>query len=87
MSVLTRILIVAVLLLLAGTALLVGVVGMLDPVGSKMSDDGAPFGPPHPWWYGLFSFALSAGSFWLAVVLLRPLVMQTGSRESKSDNT
>jgi hypothetical protein len=31
-------------------SILVGVVALLDPVGTKMSDDGDPFGRPGPWY-------------------------------------
>jgi hypothetical protein len=29
---------------------LIGVVALLDPVATKLSDDSDPFGPPGPWY-------------------------------------
>lgn len=63
----------ALLLLLAVLLALGEVVAILDPVGTKMSDDGDPFGDPYrPWYVHASYFAVSfacAGGAWL---LLRP---------------
>ena len=32
---------------IAGTLAIIEVTDLIDPTGSKMSDDGDPFGPPH----------------------------------------
>jgi hypothetical protein len=36
-----------IFVLLGGFGILFGIIDLIDPVGSKMADDGDPFGVPH----------------------------------------
>jgi hypothetical protein len=49
-----------VLLGLAVVLLVLEVIALIDPVGTKMADDNDPFGPPPPWyvhaaWFGVIA--------------------------------
>ena len=46
-----RILVAIFLLLVAGMFTVVQLLAIIDPVGTKMADDGDPFGNPHVPWY------------------------------------
>ena len=46
-----RIIIAIILLLSAGLLSIIELIDIVDPVGSKMADDGDPFGNPHVPWY------------------------------------
>ena len=46
-----RIFIAILLLLVAGLLGIVQLIAIIDPVGTKMADDGDPFGNPYVPWY------------------------------------
>ncbi len=50
------------LLLVAGLLGVVQLIAVVDPVGTKMADDGDPFGNPHAPWYlhGIFTLLIIA---------------------------
>ena len=39
--------------------LIIAIIGVVDPVGTKMADDNDPFGDPGGPWYGLFLILVS----------------------------
>jgi hypothetical protein len=46
---------------IAALLLALELMALADPVGTKMSDDGDPFGNPHkPWWVDALWFAIVA---------------------------
>jgi len=61
-----------ILLVLAGF-ILAGIefLAVLDPEGTKMADDGDPFGPVAPWWQHALWFMAIAACFAVAWRLLR----------------
>ena len=61
------------ILLTLGGLVLAGVelIAVLDPEGTKMADDGYPFGPVASWWQHAFMFVAIAGCFAVAWRLLR----------------
>lgn len=65
------------LLIALGSAVVVvlSVVALLDPVGTKMADDPDPFGAPDPWYVPtlrlLASVAVGAFGLWLAASGIR----------------
>lgn len=62
----------AILLALVGVALtVIEAVAVLDPSGTKMADDGNPFGSVAPWWVHLLWVAVILGCFVAAFRLLR----------------
>jgi hypothetical protein len=72
--------------LLAGCImLLLSVVALLDPVGTKMADDNDPFGDPGGPLYAIFLILVSAGwIFWpLAVRIYKERRSSRGEREQK----
>jgi hypothetical protein len=52
-----------------------------------MADDNDPFGPPDPWWNGLFPLALSGGLLLLAGVVSRPLFIRGRSKNAMPNDT
>jgi len=61
--------IIGVVLVVAGIAgVLVGILAMVDPIGTKMADDGDPFGVPPSFLGSLLTTvvcaAVAAGGFW-----------------------
>ena len=53
-----RIVIAILLLLFAGLLGIGELIAIVDPVGTKMADDGDPFGNPHVPWYQHAVFVL-----------------------------
>ena len=53
-----RIAVAIILLLFAGLLGIVELIAIVDPVGTKMADDGDPFGNPHVPWYQHVIFIL-----------------------------
>ena len=47
------------LLAIGGIAAVIYVLGLIDPVGTKMSDDGDPFGTPTSWQHGAIGLVVS----------------------------
>jgi hypothetical protein len=60
------------LLMLATILGTVEVVALADPVGTRMANDAAPFGPPEPWYVHAALIALVCGMAIVAARLLRP---------------
>jgi len=58
-------------LLLSGIALPFELLALIDPVGTKMSDDGDPFGPPPGWKHHAVSLTVIACLFLLGFTLLK----------------
>jgi len=75
-----RIVAAIVCLGLAAIASLVGLLQILDPTGTKAADDGNPFGPPDPWWHGLFALGLALAFLVFVGVALAPLLKAPKSR-------
>jgi hypothetical protein len=67
----TFIVLAAVLIGIGSVVVLVGVIGVLDPVGTKAADDSDPFGAPGPRWHGAvitgFGVVLMSGGVFLVV--------------------
>ena len=65
-----------VIVLVALIGLFLSIVELLDPVGTKMADDGDPFGPPEPWYVPatLLLLSVTFGGFglWLLFRKSRP---------------
>jgi len=59
------------LLAVAPMVALVHVIGLLDPVGSKLSDDGDPFGTPPPASESIVALVVCAALVILGVWLVR----------------
>jgi hypothetical protein len=60
------------LLAVVGAVLtVIEVIAILDPVGTKMADDGNPFGPVAPWWVHVFWAVVIFGCFLFSFRLLR----------------
>ncbi|MFN7944028.1 MAG: hypothetical protein U0Z53_01530 [Blastocatellia bacterium] len=57
-------------LLLGGIALPFELLALIDPVGTKMSDDGDPFGPPPGWQQHAIYLTVIGCLFLLGFVLL-----------------
>jgi hypothetical protein len=64
---------ISVFLFLLGFLVLgVEVIGLVDPVGSKMADDGDPFGDPYrPWYFHASYFAFVIGCFVVAYFIAK----------------
>lgn len=58
------------LLFLSSFGVMVGIVAMIDPVGTKMSDDGDPFGVPPSFVESLSLTLFYAGNFFVGVWLI-----------------
>ncbi|MDQ3131023.1 MAG: hypothetical protein M3Q99_09710 [Acidobacteriota bacterium] len=54
-----------ILTLFGALGILVAVIGIIDPVGSKMSDDSDPFGVPHT-----FTESLAIAIFYVLIFIL-----------------
>jgi amino acid permease len=63
----------SVLLFLIGfTVLVFEIVALIDPVGSKMADDGDPFGDSYQSWYvHALTFAFSFGCLFIGCLLAK----------------
>ena len=51
-------------------AVLVGLPGIIDPVGTKLADDSDPFGEPSPRWYDVVIVGVGASLVATGAVLL-----------------
>jgi uncharacterized protein YjeT (DUF2065 family) len=49
---------------------LVGLLGIIDPVGTKLADDADPFGEPSPRWHGFVIVGVGASLVATGAVLL-----------------
>ena len=61
-------------------------IGLLDPAGTKMADDGDPFGPPPPWQFGavglLVSLAVAGAGCYLAYMGRPRIQPRSGGHQS-----
>ena len=55
----TRQIVGVLLLAIGGIAAVVYGLGLIDPTGTKMADDGDPFGTPPPWQEGAIGLVVS----------------------------
>jgi len=53
------------LITMGGFAFLVSLLGVLDPSGARLADDGRPFGSPDPW----FHYILLSSAYLVATVI------------------
>lgn len=64
-----------VLILFGGLGSVVGIIGIIDPVGTQMSDDSNPFGTPHT-----FVQSLSETLIFILIFSLGVLLVLTAKR-------
>ena len=60
----------ALLLIVGVIGVPVALLGLIDPVGLKLADDGDPFGTPDPWYIAAAILCAYAGSAALGLWLL-----------------